>query len=286
MQSLAAIRSELVRLKWHVAASRFQVALRRHALALKAGFNPDQPRVPADNANGGQWTSGGAGGGGVSVRFPLAVGDDAGLGIFGEEGAFEDFYGYEDFIDFGELGVFDDDGLTDFSDARRRPPLPPIENPLAIPSIPPEARQHINQIAREVARSPYLTIYYFTTITEIAEHWLNELHWEIKANQDPPKTLGELYEAMSQPDKRGYDRHHIVEQTAARNQGFPDSRINGQDNLVLIPRYRHEQINSWYQRPNKEFDGLTPRQYLQGKSWDDHRRVGLDAMRLFGILKP
>ena len=31
----------------------------------------------------------------------------------------------------------------------------------------------------------------------------------------------------SQPDKRGSDRHHIVEQTAARNQGYPEGRIDG-----------------------------------------------------------
>ena len=29
---------------------------------IKAGFNPDQPRVPADNPDGGQWTDGGNGG--------------------------------------------------------------------------------------------------------------------------------------------------------------------------------------------------------------------------------
>jgi hypothetical protein len=37
MQTLAEIRTEILRLKWHVAAWRFQRALRRHALALKAG---------------------------------------------------------------------------------------------------------------------------------------------------------------------------------------------------------------------------------------------------------
>ena len=30
--------------------------------------------------------------------------------------------------------------------------------------------------------------------------------------------------------------------------------------LVLIPRYKHEKINSSYQTPNKEFNGHTPRQ--------------------------
>ena len=38
------------------AHARFEAAWR------KAGFDPDQPRVPAGNPDGGQWTSGGGGG--------------------------------------------------------------------------------------------------------------------------------------------------------------------------------------------------------------------------------
>jgi hypothetical protein len=55
---------------------------------------------------------------------------------------------------------------------------------------------------------------------------------------------------------------------------------------VLIPRYRHWQINSWFQTPDKNFDGLTPRQYLQNKSWDERRYMGLKALRDVGVLKP
>jgi hypothetical protein len=32
----------------------------------KANFNPDQPRVPAGNPDGGQWTSDGGGNGGIN----------------------------------------------------------------------------------------------------------------------------------------------------------------------------------------------------------------------------
>lgn len=44
MEALDDIRTGILRLKWHVAAWRFQTALRRYALALKAGFDPEQPR--------------------------------------------------------------------------------------------------------------------------------------------------------------------------------------------------------------------------------------------------
>jgi hypothetical protein len=53
MRELHAIKTELLRIKWHLAALRFQRALQRHALALKA-YNPEQPRDEL-----GKWTSGG-----------------------------------------------------------------------------------------------------------------------------------------------------------------------------------------------------------------------------------
>ena len=41
-----------------VAWERFMAAFMRGDFRQKANFNPDQPRVPAGNADGGQWTSG------------------------------------------------------------------------------------------------------------------------------------------------------------------------------------------------------------------------------------
>jgi hypothetical protein len=62
--------------------------------------------------------------------------------------------------------------------------------------------------------------------------------------------------------------------------------INRADNLVLIPRYKHWQINSWFETPNEAYGGLTPRKYLQGKSWDEKRYIGLGALKKFEVLKP
>jgi hypothetical protein len=62
---------------WLLAALRVKLALMRlEELRRKAGFNPDQPRVPAGNPDGGQWTSGG----GTSARIRLAAGDKPQLG--------------------------------------------------------------------------------------------------------------------------------------------------------------------------------------------------------------
>ena len=53
-------RFDLQQMRVKLADLRFELALIR--LALKAGFNPNQPRVPAGQRDGGQWTSDGGNG--------------------------------------------------------------------------------------------------------------------------------------------------------------------------------------------------------------------------------
>lgn len=95
-----------------------------------------------------------------------------------------------------------------------------------------------------------------------------------------------MQQAVSDAPKAGYQRHHIVEQDAAEKDGYRRSLIDGRDNLVLIPTLKHREITGWFQSRNKEFGGLSPREYLRGKSWDERRQVGLDALIDVGALKP
>jgi hypothetical protein len=76
-----------------------------------------------------------------------------------------------------------------------------------------------------------------------------------------------------------------VRSRKARDSGFPESKINGPDNLVRIPTLKHWQINAWYQKKNDQFGGLSPREYLRDKSWEERRRIGIDALSRFGVLK-
>jgi hypothetical protein len=48
---------EVARLRWHHAALRFELSMLRHAQALRKKYDPNQPRVPAGEPGGGQWTS-------------------------------------------------------------------------------------------------------------------------------------------------------------------------------------------------------------------------------------
>jgi hypothetical protein len=94
-----------------------------------------------------------------------------------------------------------------------------------------------------------------------------------------------LREAVDNP-KPGYQIHHIVEQTPAAHDGFSEEQIESGDNLVLIPTMKHREITTWYQTPNPDYDWLSPRDYLRGKSWDERREVGIYALTKFKVLKP
>jgi len=67
-QDLNAEIQELLRLRSELAAIKSELVLRRLLRATKANFNPNQPRIPAGNPQGGQWTNDGSGTGGNDPR--------------------------------------------------------------------------------------------------------------------------------------------------------------------------------------------------------------------------
>jgi hypothetical protein len=270
--AMTRIRSEIARLKWLAAATRFEIAMRRHDRALKYGYkygyNPAQPRVPAGNSDGGQWTTVSSGGG-ISIALPASVvSADDGTGSLDDIG---------DAGDFGGTGEAQDFGLDWVQLAGD---IPTGDSP-EIPEEPPPTSPARTAALKTVARLLGPT----ATVAEIAQlgAWYRTYSALIQSYSDPPKTLDDLQKAASTPAP-GYDVHHIVE----RNQEgvFSKEVINGPDNLVLIPRLKHQEINGWFQTKNPEFGGESPRDYLDGRSWGVQRAVGLFALRKFGVLKP
>lgn len=217
-------------------ALRFQTLLE-----IRAGFDPNQPRIPRGQHHGGRWTRGAAARDAASRREkPHAI-----------------------------LAGLDDDG--DFPEVpERRPPT----------------AQERNRIARSVAR--YLkqlpTAHKVLILARLG--WLaNEAGHTIRSYFDEPRSLIEL-KRRAVARKPGYDIHHIVEKTPARHDGFPTVMTENIDNKVLVPRYRHWEITTWYATKNEEFGGLTPREYLRGKSWEERYQMGLKVMIDKGVLKP
>ena len=49
------------RARWRLASMKLEVGFLRAIMALKAGFDPSQPRIPAGQEGGGRWTWAGGG---------------------------------------------------------------------------------------------------------------------------------------------------------------------------------------------------------------------------------
>jgi len=237
-RELESIRRDYLELKAMLAVRKFE---RTWATFRAKAYNPDQPRVPAGNPDGGQWTDAA---GGQTIRS-------------GERGSNET-----------------SDAPTDIS-AVRLPKIPPKR--------PPTTREQ-NSVIKEVAG--WLAKNGIAAAEVVARaSWLYQAYPYIDAYLDAPKSLDELQELARSPEK-GYDIHHMVEQTPAANDGFPRALIQRDDNLVRIPTLKHWEINAWFQRLNDDYGGMSPREYLRGKDWDERQRVGLDALIRYGVLKP
>jgi hypothetical protein len=257
----ANVISLLHRLRYEVAAATVVERAKGISWFLKAGFDPNQPRVPVGSRGGGQW----AGTGGSTPASAQADTADAPSGTSGP--------------------------LKITIRPRAREDEGPPELPPAIPNFRPASRRLENRVARQtagwLARAALrgMTGPIGTAITIIeAATWLHEHLPNMQSYFDPPKTLRELQEAVQEP-KKGYDIHHIVEQGSAESGGFPRSMIDASENLVRIPRYKHWQLNSWFETPSKQFGGMSPRAYLRGVDWDERVRVGMDALIEAGVLK-
>lgn len=116
--------------------------------------------------------------------------------------------------------------------------------------------------------------------------WIRDQLDNIVAAQDPPRSLDELIDAAQEPGRRrfGYDNHHIIEQ-GAQNEEVPQEIINAPYNIARIPRYKHWQITEYYRGPQKDTGGVSPREYLKGKTPAERYQFGLGVLRKFGVLQ-
>jgi hypothetical protein len=231
-----------------------------HSLFSRRHYDPNQPRVPAGNPDSGQRTRVGGSAGhapqaAASQPHTLAESD-------GSSDSIEPTTWPAELEQWMRLAA-----------VRRGPP--------SIPTRRPPTSGERTSVMREVAK--WLRENAGQVIEGVA--WLDEFLATIESYLDPPKTLEELQQGVSTP-KKGYDIHHIVEQTSAEKDGFPRTVIDAPENLVRIPRMKHWEINAWYGRRNEDFGGVAPRDYLRGKSWSERVRVGRDALIENGVLKP
>ncbi len=273
-----------------------QLALIRGYLRWKANFDPNQRRIPRGMRNGGRWTS--QEGGQPQSAHPRGGAPQPRISPP------------------RDVAPLDASGPPAEPPARLPPPalprprptfdvaLPVLREPEAppqlldsapkVPSLPPDSRSDRLRLVRRIAvwvgataaRSNLDPRKLAVQLLLDGGEWIIREGWPyIEEYLAPPKPLDILQNDVRRP-RPGTEVHHIVEQTAAMRSGFSRSQIDHPDNLVRISTLRHWQVTGWYQQPEARFAGLTPRQYLQGKSWSEKYQVGLTALREHGILKP
>jgi hypothetical protein len=234
-----------------IAWERFKAAFMRGDFApgRKANFNPDQPRDEL-----GRWT-------------------DGATEAFDESDA--------DATDGADHGSSADGGL---------PPHDDNHPPERVPRERPEESRDRTKVIRAVSNSLRLILPAAARLSVIGTIisgavWLREYRDEILTDLDPPKTLRELNDAVEIP-RSGTQRHHVVEQGPAEQDGFSRSEIDAPDNLVRIPKQKHQRISDWYSTKSVAYGGMTPRDWLRGKSWEERRSLGIQKLIDFGVLKP
>jgi hypothetical protein len=278
-----------------VAVLREEVAELRAELKRRrleeAKYSPSQPRVPAGNPRGGQWTDRSGGQSTVVGPSPdTGQSQDADLtqpmgnvelGDVSESSEVGDLFRIkpdDTRVEGVQLAANDNpDGPAPLRD-----PAPKI--PLSRPDTSAERTDYMRSAANWLLRNAGLAGAIYTGNMNNIE-WLKDRQDIIAAYRDEPKTLEELQRAV-QESKPGYDIHHIAEQTAAERFGFTRSQVNDPENLARVPRLRHYEITGWYGTANDSYGGLSPREYLSDKGWDERRRVGLDALVRFKVLRP
>lgn len=258
-----------------------------------------QPRLPKGGEGGGQFTFGtmagsdesGSGPAQVIIDTPSEIvggpeGGGSGGGEYGTPSGRPRVYIWTP-SDPGEGdGGGDGDGASRFSLTGDLGT--PSDGPPEVPENRPRKSSQRTALLRSIAsflgkNSGFVADIFLGVLENI--EWLQTYQDMIDAARDPPKSLGELQKNVGK-GRPGYDDHHIIEQTAAERWGLPRSTIDDRSNLVSIPRLKHYQITGWFMRPNKDYGGLSPREYLRDKGPEEARRAGLTALILYEVLKP
>lgn len=258
--------------------------------ALERKYDPSQPRVPAGNSDGGQWTSGGGDGSSSGrPRVYITGRDDDATGQVGGGGL--DLSLPDLSFDIGDIGrEIDKLDLFDLKPRkprsggvrlagkppRRLPPIvvtpdkppkpdkpgighnggPPLDELPPIPAQLPESREERMAFVRAVARV-IERIGRNVPIVAAYLGLLDQLGYlktqadMLRTANEPPETYEVLRDRAKQSAIAGRQKHHIVNQHDGNVRKFGKSRIHGSDNIVSVPWLKHIEISRWYQTPNK-----------------------------------
>ena len=77
----------------------------------------------------------------------------------------------------------------------------------------------------------------------------------------------------------GKEWHHIVEQNQIKKTGFEPSRVHNTDNIISLDKSIHKEISRVYSSKTWYSNGMTVRNWLVGKSFEEQYEFGLRIIR-------
>ncbi len=181
----------------------------------------------------------------------------------------------------------DGDGFTPVSDPEKLP----TDRPATLKELNRFARQRsavlrADVIAGRLSRAAAIAELVATVGPAVLDE-AHALYSRFVARFDEPMSLDDLIArtySKSPPSWPAYEEHHIVED--GPNKGLiPDAALQSRRNRVKIPYYVHRDISDFYSRSNRSLGGMSPRDYLRGKSFEEQYEFGLKVLTDHGVLK-
>ena len=287
--------------------------------ALATKYNDDQPRVPAGETGGGQWTSGSGGSG--RPRVYIAGRNDDEVGDGGSGGL--DFALPNLSFDIGDIASeIDKLDLFDLKPRKRAtggvrlagkpptrlppivvtpdkprtrkkpgighnggPPLEPPEIPKRMPDTTEKRMGFVRRAAWWIARAglrAFAVDIFLGALDQVKD--LKRLTDMIKTANDPPEMLDTLRDRASAESEDGYNDHHLVNQHKQNRKKFGNAQIDSWENQVRVPTLVHIEITRWYSTKHKDYGFRPPQEVLRGKDWDEQMQVGIQVLRDFKVI--
>lgn len=111
------------------------------------------------------------------------------------------------------------------------------------------------------------------------------------AKADPACCFDSFYQAKKYlhangtPKRASHQWHHIVGQHQANKDKFGEGDLHCTDNLLYLPRTKHEQLNSHYMSRQDVTGGKRFYLWLAPKSFDEQYRIGVEVLKRYQAWK-
>ena len=120
--------------------------------------------------------------------------------------------------------------------------------------------------------------------SEVAEEVIEEAIEQVVAKGIRFESFYEFKKVMGNAGD-GLNWHHIVEQNPANLAKFGPEKIHNTNNIIKIPGGKgslHAKISGYYSSKRKFTGGLTVRQWLRTKSFEEQYKFGIKILKKYG----